>query len=671
MAQDSYKVKKSLNIGGNSAAGNEAGDLRVDSSASNKLKYHDGTTEEQIIRATDAADLEFDPTGTPLISTNIQDAGIELFDEIAAVSQLLDDHIADAAGAHAATAISNTPAGSIAATTVQAAIDELNADTTAVASDLTTHMADTTTHGTTGDIVGTTDTQTLTNKTVGIANGLVGTPSLNFTSDTDTGIYRVGADSLGIAAGGFLGVGVGKSTGSFANVGMGIAPSSSDQLPLGIERSNASAGTYIHVGNLSTSANSFGGIKVLGDNSAISANINAYTAASTVAAFVSRAVFRADGNSTGISIMPLGSGGQDVRFYHSGGTATDESLRINTDKSIQFMQQIATPATPASNTVKMYQKSDDSLYVLNDAGTEAQIRTGTVAIANGGTGQVTAQAAIDALVPSQAGNSGKFLTTNATTVSWGTPAGSALSVRSVTTTDSPSTSDDVLTLSGASFTVTLYTAVGNTGKTLTLIHNGTSLSQVYTLNTTSAQTIGGIASGSYKLVTAGEVLKIISDGSNWLILDHKALTALTAYTPDLIEFFGTTTSQEFFWKRVGDMLHVRGSFVAGTVAGTGPEIPLPTGAVIDTTKLGGYQRPILGTSAVNINTTAGDLVANVYPRVVSTKNGVTDAVALYGAFDKDSDLAGALFLQETTATNTSTGESVAVEFAVPIVDWQP
>jgi hypothetical protein len=49
---------------------------------------------------------------------------------------------------------------------------------------------------------------------------------------------------------------------------------------------------------------------------------------------------------------------------------------------------------------------------------------GTLAIANGGTGQTTATAAFNALVPSQTGQSGKFLTTNGSTTSWATAAGS-------------------------------------------------------------------------------------------------------------------------------------------------------------------------------------------------------------------------------------------------------
>ena len=46
---------------------------------------------------------------------------------------------------------------------------------------------------------------------------------------------------------------------------------------------------------------------------------------------------------------------------------------------------------------------------------------GTLGISKGGTGQTTAAAAFDALVPSMASQSGKFLTNNGTTTSWGVP----------------------------------------------------------------------------------------------------------------------------------------------------------------------------------------------------------------------------------------------------------
>lgn len=59
----------------------------------------------------------------------------------------------------------------------------------------------------------------------------------------------------------------------------------------------------------------------------------------------------------------------------------------------------------------------------NIAGSAANV-TGTVALANGGTGQTTAPAALNVLLPTQAGQSGKYLTTDGTNAAWGNPAGS-------------------------------------------------------------------------------------------------------------------------------------------------------------------------------------------------------------------------------------------------------
>ena len=63
--------------------------------------------------------------------------------------------------------------------------------------------------------------------------------------------------------------------------------------------------------------------------------------------------------------------------------------------------------------------ADVPILNQNTTGTAANV-TGTVAIANGGTGQTTANDAFNALVPSQASNNGKYLTTNGTNTSWAT-----------------------------------------------------------------------------------------------------------------------------------------------------------------------------------------------------------------------------------------------------------
>lgn len=174
-------------------------------------------------------------------------------------------------------------------------------------------------------------------------------------------------------------------------------------------------------------------------------------------------------------------------------------------------------------------------------------------------------------------------------------------VRSVTTTDTCTNADDLLVLSGASFTQTLYTAVGNTGREIELLHQGTDLTQVYTLATTSSQTIGGIASGSYVLRTNGERLKLISDGSNWLILEHYAETgwnsagsglSITATTTSPTKAT-TTVIDNYYWKRSGDTVHIRYNYShsssTGSAAGSGDYLfNMPSNMTIDTNYVDTY-----------------------------------------------------------------------------------
>lgn len=66
----------------------------------------------------------------------------------------------------------------------------------------------------------------------------------------------------------------------------------------------------------------------------------------------------------------------------------------------------------------------------NISGNAANV-TGTVAIANGGTGAVTATDAVTALLPDQTSNSGKYLTTNGSVTSWSTPAAGVAASRTI------------------------------------------------------------------------------------------------------------------------------------------------------------------------------------------------------------------------------------------------
>ena len=127
--------------------------------------------------------------------------------------------------------------------------------------------------------------------------------------------------------------------------------------------------------------------------------------------------------------------------------------------------------------------------------------TGTVAIANGGTGQTTATAAFNALAPSQSGQSGRYLKSDGTNASW-----------------------DAIDLSTADITGVLPAANGGTGvnnstRTITLGGNlVTSGAFSTTLTATNTTSITLPTTGTLATLAGGEALtnKTISGASNTL-----------------------------------------------------------------------------------------------------------------------------------------------------------
>jgi hypothetical protein len=122
---------------------------------------------------------------------------------------------------------------------------------------------------------------------------------------------------------------------------------------------------------------------------------------------------------------------------------------MNTIPPTGITVQVGVVSYVDASAGKIYVKQTTPLNV------PASIISGTVAIANGGTGQTTANAAFNALAPSQTGNSGKYLTTDGTNTSWATnPLGTVTSVGGTGTVSGISLSGTVttsgnLTLGGA------------------------------------------------------------------------------------------------------------------------------------------------------------------------------------------------------------------------------
>ena len=132
MANNYFKAKKGLNIEPGTSAGTAAGDLRPDSAASNKLKYHNGSSEDIVPTAASTDTL----TNKTIVA--------------------------------ASNTITTAASGNLTSTELDAALAELQTDidTRATSSDLTTHTSATAAHGVSGAVVGTTDAQSLTNKTI-------------------------------------------------------------------------------------------------------------------------------------------------------------------------------------------------------------------------------------------------------------------------------------------------------------------------------------------------------------------------------------------------------------------------------------------------------------------------------------------------------------------------
>lgn len=216
--------------------------------------------------------------------------------------------------------------------------------------------------------------------------------------------------------------------------------------------------------------------------------------------------------------------------------------------------------------------------------------------------------------------------------------------------------------SGGAFTLTLPAAASNLKRfKIVLWKVDTSFANALSIARTGSDTfVGGGLTGltSTKLFTVGEILELDSDGTSVWYITRTIPSAWVAYTPGTIGAgWGTTSSSEFYWKRVGDSIFIKGWFTAGTIAASSCRIQFPTGLALDTSKFAN-QYPV---------GTLGNGTAHSATVVVNAGHLNVDSYLTFGGYNSTG---GGLADTNGTTLPLTSGDTVAFCVGpIPITAW--
>lgn len=207
---------------------------------------------------------------------------------------------------------------------------------------------------------------------------------------------------------------------------------------------------------------------------------------------------------------------------------------------------------------------------------------GTLGVEKGGTGTATSSmiqygvlyassATQVGIVPSSA--AGNVLTANGSSAPTYQPVSTTNTVTRKTSAATALTSENTIILSGSSWTLNLWDAVGNSGRAINLMHDGSSFVQVYTIVASGAQTIGRFGN-SIKMHTREQTLRLESDGANFYVANSKTNTPWAPYAATF-NGFGSVTVHYAFWRRTGDSMEIDVKWTAATVTASEARVIFP------------------------------------------------------------------------------------------------
>ena len=284
----------------------------------------------------------------------------------------------------------------------------------------------------------------------------------------------------------------------------------------------------------------------------------------------------------------------------------------------------------------------------NTATTGVVTLAGTLAIANGGTGQTTAGAAFNALAPSQTGNNGKYLTTDGTNTSWATVSGGG----------SPGGSDTQVQFNdSSSFGGDSDFTWNKTTNILTIagIRFGRGGGAIATNLAIGPNTIAGTATGQRNIAIGDSALKDITSGQDNLAIGFETLFSATTATSANIAI-GTYAARV----TTGNLNVAIGAYaLQSNGAGTNNTIvgysAVDTGTTISNTTAVGHKalQKATGNTNTAVGSNAGALLTTGTNNLILGYNAEASAVGVDNEITLGNSSIATLRCQVTTITALS------------------
>lgn len=378
----------------------------------------------------------------------------------------------------------------------------------------------------------------------------------------------------------------------------------------------------------------------------------------------------ATSNSTLTTLSSLSLPGSQVTGNISGNAA---NITATSNSTLTTLSALSLPGSQVTgnisgNAANITATSNSTLTTLSALSLPTSQLTGTLQASQfpALTGDVTTTAgSLSTTLATVNSNVGSFTAANITVNAKGLVTAASngssptLSVVSKTSAYTTTSSNNVILCSGSAFTVTLVTATGNTGLVQRIKKTDSSLTNIITIATTSSQTIDGATTTT--LNTQYEEIEVVSDGSNWQLLNRTIPSLWVGYTPAL-GGFGTASGVSCYSRRSGPNLQVRGIFTAGTTIAAQAQISVGFGGTSTNVTVDIGSNPASSIVGTGIVTASSSTLFGYYILMPSANQtyvnvGVQTSTTNGGAAQNGNVL-------------MNSGQVIEFYFEVPIVGWK-